>query len=175
MKDRTIYPMRGKALVQLMNVDIQAGTSIIIPETANIRRKCGAKLLAFKLRHDQHPEERRDLIECMDTEDSVVILKPFAGTQPFSFDGHDNLCMVSVDDIEAWTPDAKELEEGQSRMPERCKWCGPARAELSTNAMLMVEGPRCMYCPRCLKNKHGNVIDPDEVTLTDEEEALWQG
>jgi hypothetical protein len=34
MPSRILRPMKGKALVQLMNVDIQAGTSLVIPETA---------------------------------------------------------------------------------------------------------------------------------------------
>jgi hypothetical protein len=163
--------MKGKALVQLMNVDIQAGTSLVIPETANIRRKCGAKLLAFQLGRKHHPNEREDLVEAMKA-DAVVILKPFAGTQPFVFDGHENLCIVSVDDIEAWSPDAIDLtdtENSDGAVP-RCKWCGPARPEKSTNAMLMVEGPEGYYCPRCMMDKHGKVVDPDAVTLSEQEE-----
>ena len=167
-KNPTLTPLTGKALVQLLMVS-QQNPYIIIPQTANVRRKCEAKLLAFTQPRDH--KFRVDLEEAMKA-DAVVILKPFAGTQPFTFNEQENLCIVQIADIEAWSPKPLEVtasEHSDGAVP-RCHFCGPACPGKSSNAMLMVDGPEGYYCPRCLKNKHGKVIDPDAVTLTEEEE-----
>jgi len=118
------------------------------------------------------PSERVDLDKAMKAE-AVIVLKPYAGTQTFAYGTEENLCIVLIEDIEAWSPESLgiEQEEDADGSVPRCHYCGPADASRSSNAMMMVEGPRGYYCPRCLCDKNGTVIDPDEVTLSDEEAA----
>jgi len=168
VKKIDIKPMPGKALIQLKGFYENTG-SIVIPENVAVRRKCEAKLLAFT--QSMKEKERVDLQDAMKA-DAVIVLKPYAGTQPFSRDGEDNLCIVRVSDIEAYSPEPIGAEHGEhsdGAVP-RCHFCGPARANQSSNAMLMVQGPEGYYCPRCLKDKNGIVVDPDKVTLSEREE-----
>ena len=169
MNKTDIKPMPGKALVQLMGFYDTLAGEIVIPDSVSARRKCEARLLAFS--QSMKAKERVDLAEAMKA-DAVIILKAYAGTQPFSRNDKDNLCIVKLDDIEAWSPEPLRIDHNKhsdGAVP-RCHFCGPARARQSSNAMLMVEGPEGFYCPRCCKDRNGIVVDPDKVTLTEEEE-----
>jgi len=171
MNKTGITPLPGKALIRLKGFYENAG-SIVIPDMAQTRRKCEAKLIAFS--QSMKAKERVDLAAAMEA-DAVVIIKPFAGTRPFTHTGEENLCIVRVSDIEAWSPKPLNVEHGQhadGTVP-RCHYCGPARSAQSSNAMLMVEGPEGFYCPRCLRDRNGVIVDPDKAILTDEEERMF--
>ncbi len=165
-----ITPTPGRALVQLKGFYESAG-DIVIPELAKVRRKCEAKLLSFTAQKGKWP--RADLLEVQYYEDAVIILKPYAGTDPFTWDGVEHLSMVSLDDIEAWSPEPLNLdhsEHAQGAVP-RCGFCGPAISQVSSNAELLVQGPRGYYCSRCLKDQNGIVVDPDEVLPVTDDQA----
>ena len=143
MNKTGLKPMRGKALVQLKHY-FENTTGLHLPDTVASRRKCEAKLIAY-------------------------------APQTFSRGTEENLCIVLIEDIEAWSPESLGVEHGQNAdgAVPRCHYCGPADTSVSSNAMLMVDGPQGYFCPRCLRDKNGKAIDPDEVTLTEEEERMF--
>ena len=161
--------MRGKALVQLQGRFDNEG-SIVLPEVVKTRRKCEARLLAYT--HDKESRRLRYIDDALMSEKAVVILLPYAGTEMFSHDGFDNLCIIRITDIVAWSPESLALDQSRDAdgAVPRCHFCGPAVASKSSNAMLMVEGPNGYYCPRCMKDTNGIVADPDEITLSKAEE-----
>ena len=171
MNKTGLKPMRGKALVQLKHY-FENTTGLHLPDTVASRRKCEAKLITYA--PHKGAKDRHDLFEALKAE-AVIILKPYAGTQTFSRGTEENLCIVLIEDIEAWSPESLGVEHGQNAdgAVPRCHYCGPADTSVSSNAMLMVDGPQGYFCPRCLRDKNGKAIDPDEVTLTEEEERMF--
>jgi hypothetical protein len=167
MNKTILKPLPGKALVQLQGFFTNAGT-IIIPDIATVRTKCEAKLICYG-----GLTTRPDLEAAMKA-DACIILKPYAGTQTFSWEDHDDLCIVLIEDIEAWSPvplNVKQSEHADGAAP-RCHYCGPAIASKSSNAMLLVDGPTGYYCPRCYRDKAGFTVDPDAVTLSEDESRM---
>ena len=170
-KKTGIRPTKGKALIQLQKFYADTGP-IIVPQTVEARTKCEAKLLAFTPLPG--PRNRPDLDEALE-KDAVIICKPYSGLSPFSRGGLDDLCVIAIEDIEAWSPQSIDVERshGADGAVPRCKFCGPAVPGTSTNAMMMVEGPEGYYCPRCHKDKNGRVVDPDKVVMSEDQLRAW--
>lgn len=167
---REIHPMPGKALVKLKSYYENTG-DIIVPDIVSSRKKCEAELLAFMLPRGER--ERPDLSEAMETDGAVIIMKPYAGVNPFDWGDDKQVTIINLEDIEAWCPESLGLdhsEHSDGAIP-RCKECGPAKARISSNGHLMVEGPRGYYCPRCLKDRNGIKVDPDEILPVSDDEA----
>ena len=169
MNHLTITPTPGKALIQLQGF-YDTAVGIVIPETAGGRRKCEAKLLSFTEPKGSRPRE--DLLKIIDNEDAVIIVKAYSGFDPFTWFGMKNLTIIAIDDIEAFSPEPLNLdhsEYAQGAVP-RCGFCGPAISRVSSNAELLVQGPRGYYCPRCNKDQNGVKINPDEILpITDDQ------
>lgn len=95
----------------------------------------------------------------------------------------DNLYVVPVC-YEVKTPDGKKVKErrctflaygdlvpsitGTAGERKRCRFCGPAKSELSQNNPYLVPHARGFwYCPRCRKNECGDKVDPNDIVDTE--------
>jgi len=164
-----ITPLAGKALVQLEPY-WQEATTLELPDSVKNRKKTIGTVIEITPPMFAKPERFWD---CLSLKGKRVLVKPYSGTQQFSYNGMDGLVIVPITDIEAYTEGAASIEP-RDGPALRCKWCGPAKADVSSNAPFLVDSPNGMYCIRCGRGVNGEMVDHEEVKVSDGTTAMVQ-
>lgn len=166
MKKATrIKALPGRAVIQLDDYWQGIEGSIIIPGAASVRKKTTGTVIDIVPTPNS---TKYDFDEQISLVGKRVLVKPYAGCKPFDYGTLTNVSVFYVDDIEAIVEGVSDIKPSDGAVP-RCKYCGPAKASISSNAMIMQDSAQGYYCPRCYKNERGVVIDPDKVTVSDGE------
>jgi len=167
-KTTRIRPLPGKALIQLEPYWEGMTGGLVVSDSARARRRTIGKVLRVT---------PRNILSCWirDTAllDNRVLFKPYVGGYVFEYDGEKHLCIIKIEDILAILPDRARVTADDGAVP-RCKFCGPAKSENSSNAMFLVESAHGWYCPRCLRGVNGQIIDPEKAVVSEGEVAQMQ-
>lgn len=76
----------------------------------------------------------------------------------------DNLFAVPIDHVLAIVHGGGSIGGADDASGvQRCKFCGPAKASESKNAMMMVKRRGRMMCPRCKKDQYGKNVDLNDA------------
>ena len=164
-----ITPLAGKALIQLEPL-WKDRTTFIFPDSVKNRKNTIGLVIAITPPMDARPEV---FAAALALKGKRVLVTPYSGAQQFSYNGMDGLVIVPIDDIEAYV-DGNEAVVSQDGPSLRCKWCGPAKGEVSTNAPFLVDSPNGPYCIRCGRGLNGEMVDHEEVKVSDGTVAMVQ-
>ena len=158
MNGRKYTPTPGRCVIQFKDHFAEARASgLALPDMVSDRRDSIGTVLAINPR----PNE-----PCIVKVGDRVIVPPYVAGVKIG----DSMEIVQITDITAVIQGEGDITAAIPQDIPRCRFCGPAKSEISSNGVMMEEAGVNgeLICPRCGRDQNGLIPD-DTPKISDDE------